>query len=202
MHDLTPSHLSLDELDAWLEGALAPDRQAHIETCFECRTLTRAERVLVRRLDVMEHLSPSPGFADRVMAEVAIPDPFALRSAGRLWARITASRRTMALAASIIAVVGLSMGGSIWWSVSHHETLVSLESWVQTQAGSWFWVGLRGIVSNLLEHPWYDPVRQLLGTPGRIALVSAVNMMVYIGGVLLMKRLLASPGPRVAHAHS
>ncbi len=200
MEGNSPLHLSLDEVDAWLDGRLAHARIAHIDTCFECRTRTRAERVLVRRLEAMERFAPRDGFADRVLAQVAIPDPFALRSARRLWARVHASRRTMAIAASLIAVVGLSMGGSIAWSLSHSETLAAWGSWLSAQAGSWFWVGLRGLVSNLLEHPWYNAVKQLVGTPSRLAIVSAINMVLYVGGVLLLKRLLALPGQRVAHA--
>ena len=200
MEGNSPLHLSLDEVDAWLAGRLAHARIAHIDTCFECRTRTRAERVLVRRLEAMERFAPRDGFADRVLAQVAIPDPFALRSARRLWARVHASRRTMAIAASLIAVVGLSMGGSIAWSLSHSETLTAWGSWLSAQAGSWFWVGLRGLVSNLLEHPWYNAVKQLVGTPSRLAIVSAINMVLYVGGVLLLKRLLALPGQRVAHA--
>ena len=69
-------------------------------------------------------------------------------------------------------------------------------------ASTWFWVGLRGAVSNLLQHPWYDTLKHLVGTPGRIATFSAINMALYVAGVMLMKRLLASPGQRVAHARS
>jgi hypothetical protein len=202
MKEHTPTHLSLDEVDAWLDGSLSEARRTHIESCFECRTLTRAERVLVRRLDAMEQFAPSPAFGDGVMARLDLPDPFALRTAYRFWDRVKASRRTLAIAASIMVVLGLSMGGSVAWSLSHHETLTSWGSWLTTQASSWFWVGLRGAVSNLLEHPWYDTLKHLVGTPGRVAAFSAINMAVYVGCVLLMKRLLAFPGQQVAHARS
>lgn len=200
MEGMNPLHLSSDEVDAWLDGRLDQSRLVHLDTCFECRTLTRAERVLVRRLEAMEQFAPGAGLADRVMAQVAIPDPFALRSARRLWQRVGASRRTLAIAAALVAVVGLSMAGSVAWSLSHSETLAAWGSWLSAQAGSWFWVGLRGLVSNLLEHPWYDTVKQVVGTPSRLAIVSAINMVLYIGGVLLLKRLLALPSQRVAHA--
>jgi len=200
MEDQSPLHLSTDEVDAWLDGSLAQPRLAHVDTCFQCRTLTRAERVLVRRLDAMGQFHPSPGFVDRVMDQVALPDPFALRAARRVWERVNASRRTLAIAASVIVVLGLSMGGSVAWSLSHSETIASWGSWLATQAGSWFWLGLRGLVSNLLEHPWYYALRNMVGTPERIAIVSAVNMVIYVSGLLLLKRLLALPGQRVAHA--
>ncbi|NNG16408.1 MAG: hypothetical protein HKM89_08005 [Gemmatimonadales bacterium] len=202
MKEHTPTHLSLEEVDAWLDGSLPETRQTHIESCFECRTLTRAERVLVRRLEAVERLAPSPAFAEGVMARLDLPDPFALRTAYRFWDRVKASRRTLAIAASIMVVLGLSMGGSVAWSLSHPETLSSWGSWLTAQASSWFWVGLRGAVSNLLEHPWYDTLKHLVGTPGRIAAFSAINMAVYVGCVLLMKRLLAFPGQRVIHARS
>ena len=202
MKEHIPTHLSLDEVDAWLDGSLPAARQAHIESCFECRTLTRAERVLVRRLEAMERFAPSAAFADGIMARLDLPDPFALHTAQHVWDRVNASRRTVAIAASILVVLGLSMGGSVAWSLSHPETLASWGSWLSIQASSWFWVGLRGAVSNLLEHPWYDTLKPLIGTPGRIAALSAMNMAVYVGCVLLMKRLLAFPGQRVAHARS
>ncbi len=193
-------HLSNDEVDAWLDGSLIQPRLGHIDACFQCRTLTWAERVLVRRLEAMERFEPNPGFVDRVMDQVALPDPFALRAARRVWDRVHASRRTLAIAASLIVVLGLSMGGSVAWSLSHSETLTAWGSWLATQAGNWFWLGLRGVVSNLLEHPWYYALRNVVGTPERIAIISAVNMVIYVGGLLLLKRLLALPGRRVAHA--
>jgi hypothetical protein len=200
MEEQRSLHLSNDEVDAWLDGSLSQPRRAHIDTCFPCRTLTRAERVLVRRLEAMGRFEPSPGFVDRVMDQVALPDPFALRATRRLWDRVHASRRTLAIAASLMVVLGLSMGGSVAWSLSHSETLTAWGSWLATQAGNWFWLGLRGVVSNLIEHPWYYALRDMVGTPERIAIVSAVNMVIYVGGLLLLKRLLALPGQRVAHA--
>jgi hypothetical protein len=53
-----------------------------------------------------------------------------------------------------------------------------------------------------MEQPWFAGFRGLLDDPGRLALASAFGTLVYVTGVLALRRLLAVPTPtqRVAHA--
>jgi hypothetical protein len=56
------------------------------------------------------------------------------------------------------------------------------------------------VASNVIEQPWYDGAKVLVGNPTRLALASAVASFAYLGGVLALRRLLALPTQGVAHA--
>ena len=73
-------HLSPDDFDAWMSGTLAPDTREHLDHCPECRERAEAEREIVGLLSSLSLMDPAPGFADRVMLSVSLPDPFSLRS--------------------------------------------------------------------------------------------------------------------------
>jgi hypothetical protein len=52
----------------------------------------------------------------------------------------------------------------------------------------------------VMEQPWYDGFKLLVGNPTRLALASAAASLAYLGGVLALRRLLALPTVGVAHA--
>jgi hypothetical protein len=78
-HDV---HLSAEQVQAFLDRALpAPDAakiEQHLQVCERCASEMHAWQVLFADLGAMSHhssLTPSGGFADRVMAQVAVPGP-------------------------------------------------------------------------------------------------------------------------------
>jgi hypothetical protein len=70
-----------------------------------------------------------------------------------------------------------------------------------TQGEQVAWFGLRSLASNFIEQPWYSTVRALFENPGRLALFSAMVSLAYLGGIVALRRLLALPTQRVAHAN-
>jgi hypothetical protein len=200
---MTPApgrHLSAEDLDAWLAGVLPPDAQSHLDRCPECLERTQAEQEIVSLLSALPLMSPAAGFADRVMLSVALPDPFALRSLESTRRRLFSSRRTVALAASVTLLLVCSMTASIVWTLGHQQSLAALGSWLAGEAGRAAWLAVRGLASNFIEQPWYAGVRNLAAHPTRLGLASAVASLAYIGGVVALRRLLALPTQRVAHA--
>jgi hypothetical protein len=197
MNPVPGPHLTPDDLDAWLSGALAPAAQEHLASCPSCQDRTETEREIVTLLGALPLMSPAAGFADRVMARVIVPQPFAARS---LRSRVFATRRTAVLAASLLVLVAGSMAGSIVWTLGHQDTLAALGTWLAGQARQAAWLGVRGVASNFIEQPWFAGLRSLAGSPGRLGLASALAMVAYLGGVLALRRLLALPTQQVAHA--
>lgn len=193
-------HLSPDDIDAWLIGALAPQLQRHVDDCQECLELLRAEREIADQIAALPLMSPETGFADRIMASVIVPDPFAIRSLQATRRRLFATPKSLAFAAGLVLVLLGSMGGSIVWTLAHQETLASIGAWLVNQGGQAAWLGLRGLASNFIEQPWYGGLRSLTENPGRLALISALASVAYLGGVFALRRLLALPTQRVAHA--
>lgn len=193
-------HLTPDDLDAWLTGALASAAQDHLTQCPACRDRAETEREIVALLGALPLMSPTAGFADRVMARVTVPQPFAVRSLRSVGARVFATRRTTALAAGLLVLVVGSMAGSIVWTLGHRETLAAFGGWLVTQAGQAAWLGIRGVASNFIEQPWFAGLKSLAASPSRLGLASALAMVAYLGGVLAFRRLLALPTQQVAHA--
>lgn len=193
------SHLSADEIDACLTGVPAPELQRHLDQCRSCLEQVQADREIAEQIRSLALMSPSEGFADRVMASVIIPDPFAIRSLQATRRRFFATPRSFAAAATLLVVLLGSMAGSIAWSLANQETMASLGSWLFAQGGQALWLGLQGLASNLLEQPWYGGLRSLAENPGRLALLSALGSLAYLGGLVALRRLLAVPTQRVAH---
>jgi len=194
------THLSPDEIDSWLSGNLAREWQQHLDQCQSCLERARIEREIVDQIATLPLMNPADGFSDRVMASVSVPDPFSIRSLQATRRRLFATRRSLAVAASLTLLILGSMGGSIAWSLANQETLASIGSWLLTAGGQMAWLSLRGVASNVIEQPWYTGVRSLLENPGRLAVASALATTVYLIGVLALRRLLALPTQQVAHA--
>jgi len=126
-----------------------------------------------------------------------VADPIALRS---LRQRIFASRRSMAIAASLaLALVG-SMAASVAWSLANQEILISAGNWVLAQGSQAGWFALRGLASNFIEQPWYESARAFADHPGRLAAALVALTLTYLSGMFALRRLLALPSQQVAHA--
>ena len=194
------SHLSADEIGACLSGAPAPEVQQHLEQCRACLEQVEADREIIEQIRSLPLMSPSEGFAERVMASVIIPDPFAIRSLQATRRRLFGTPRSFAAAASLLVVLLGSMAASIAWSLANQETMAGLGSWLFAQGGEALWLGLQGLATNLIEQPWYNGFRSLAENPARLALISALGSLAYLGGLVALRRLLAVPTQRVAHA--
>lgn len=200
MTQASSPHFSPDDIDLWLDGTLAAERARHLDECRRCLELVLAEREIVEAVAALPLPSPAAGFADRVMQSVAIPDPFAIRSLAAARRRLLASPRAAAIAAGLVLVVLGSMAGSAAWTLANQDTLAAWGSWLLAQGGQAAWLAVRGVASNVIEQPWYEGARALVADPGRLALASALASLAYLGGLLALRRLLALPAPRVAHA--
>jgi hypothetical protein len=194
------SHLSADEIDACQIGVPTPEIQRHLDQCSQCLEQVKIDREIAEQVAALPLISPTPGFADRVMARVVVPDPFAIRSLQATRRRLFSTPKSFAAAASFALVLLGSMVGSVVWSLGHQETLAALGSWLFAQGGQAVWLGIQGLASNLLEQPWYGGLKSLADNPGRLALFSALGSFAYLSGLIALRRLLAAPTRQVAHA--
>ena len=193
-------HLSPDEIEACITGVPAPDAQRHLDRCEACLEQVRADREIAEQIAALPLMSPADGFAERVMAAVLIPDPFAIRSLSATRRRLLSTRKSFAMAAGLVLVLAASMAGSVAWSLANQDTLAAVGSWVFAQGGQALWLGVQGLASNLIEQPWYTGLRSLLEDPVRLAMFSALGSFAYLGGLLALRRLLSAPPQQVAHA--
>lgn len=91
-------HLLPEEIDLLIDGeagfGVAPLR-AHVRSCAECQAEVETARLIAGELDLLPHFSPPPLFADRVMQQVQVFEPWhvAARDAvGRLVPQSTPAR--------------------------------------------------------------------------------------------------------------
>ena len=66
-------HLHTEEIELWAQGLLPAARAMHLADCSLCRVEAERERKVILELVQLPKFAPSPGFADRVMAQVKIP---------------------------------------------------------------------------------------------------------------------------------
>lgn len=193
-------HLTPDEIDSLLTGKPNPSELEHLNDCAECALLLGQHRAVVASLEALPQFSPGDEFADQVMFQVAVPDPFAMRSMATARRRVLETGRGRAWAASVaVALVGM-MAASIIWTSLNREALASAGSWLGGEATQWFWVALRGAFANVTEQPWFDSARNIIGGPARLAAVSACVMLLYVIGLMALRRLMALPTNGAAHA--
>lgn len=186
MTDLVAIHLTPDELDDWLAGSLARQREAHLHACADCRRLADADRALAHLLGTLPLHGPAAGFADRVMARVSV----------------RRRARPALVAAGLAAGVALPVLASVGWSLANPDTLTQLLQGTGSQVGQLGLATIRSLGSTLLAQPWYPWVRGLFESPARLGLVLGIGAVAYTGGLLMLRRLLALPTARVAHGQA
>lgn len=193
-------HLAPDDVDALLHDEPGAAVAQHLEHCADCRLLLRDQRRVAESIEALPLFAPSDEFADQVMFQVAVPDPFAMRSMATVRHRLLGNPRARAMAAASLIVMVGAMAASVIWTAAHREVLQAAGSWLGGEASQWFWVALRGTFANITEQPWFEPARRVLGGPARLALLSAGAMLLYAGGLMALRRLMALPSQGVAHA--
>lgn len=104
-------HLLPNEIDLLLDGdvgfGVAPLR-AHVAGCAECAAELDEARAVVEALDDLPHFTPSPLFADRVMARTQIFQPWHVAALDTARSAIPSrgpARVLVAIAASTTAVI-------------------------------------------------------------------------------------------------
>lgn len=190
-------HLTPDDIDLVLDGAMPPAIREHLNACAPCVALVRSERAVVRELGHLPRHVPSAGFEERVMARVLVRP--ARTSLAALRAGLFGTRQRAALAASVGIGLLVALGASIAWSATHQAELIALKQTVANEGMELLWTSLRALASMVIEQPWYGTLRAALDTPARLGVLATVGLLVYAGGVFALRRLLAAPIRRVAH---
>lgn len=180
-----PNHLTADDLDAFHTEALRSEMRIHLESCEDCRRLVILDRDVLSQMNRLPSYGPRPGFADRVMARVAIavPAPVPVLSYPKLTSRRIGS--LVALAAGMVV--------SVAWSAANRSLL---DGWV-AGAESALWSSGTALwhqtLAVLTGTSWFESLRQLTGAPVRLAATAILIVGSYAGGVVALRRL-AMPG--------
>jgi len=111
-------HLLPDEIDQLLDGeagfGVAP-LVAHVETCDRCRAELADARQVVSALEHLPHFAPSSRFAERVMGQVQVFEPWHVTALDTIKQWVPASRPARALGLTALAMLALVISVTAVW---------------------------------------------------------------------------------------
>ena len=130
-------HLLPDELDLLLDGETGFGVQqltAHLRDCAACRDELAALRAFVMHIETLPELAPSSRFADAVMHEVHVFEPWhvAIRTSVVGW--MPASPVARIAAGTALTGAASLVTGVAAWGWAHRETTVFVGSLVTERA--------------------------------------------------------------------
>ncbi len=108
---VSDTHLTPTDFDRLLDGEIGPDDAplwAHLEACPSCAAELDLAREVVFSLETLPDFAPAPGFADRVMQEVDVFEPWHV-AASETVLRLLPASRPARMWATLGAAAGLAM---------------------------------------------------------------------------------------------
>ncbi len=146
-------HLLPDELDLLLDGETGFGVQqltGHLRDCARCRDELTALRAFVLDIETLPELTPRSGFADRVMHEVHVFEPWqvAIRTSVADWMPASPAMR-IAAGTALTCAASLVTGASAWgWA--HRDATVFVGSLVTERAREGIFASLTATAQTLV----------------------------------------------------
>lgn len=172
-------HLLPDEIDQLLDGeagfGVAP-LQAHVDACAACRAELAEARQVVSALERLPHLAPFPLFADRVMAQVQVFEPWhvtALDSIKR-WVPASRSARLVGIGATSVFALLISVA-AVWTAVRLDAFLFFFDL-----AGQRARAALFDAVGSAIANTFGDAAVDALRTGGMPAVVGITGFLALV----------------------
>lgn len=200
-------HPTAERIEALVEGSLDQGEavvvESHVRGCAQCQVEAEELRSLFTALSRLERFTPSVGFAERIMLQVRLPDPWYVRAGQAVQTFIPRSRRGWAFASSMLAIPAVSFTALILWLLSKpyvtSEGLVAF-TWHRVSGGASDTINELGAAilhSNFAV--WFARGIEMLSGAGvrgagTAAVVIAATMAV--SGWILYKNLFRSPDRR------
>jgi hypothetical protein len=179
-------HLLPQELDLLVDGdvgfGVAPLR-AHAESCDDCRAQLDELRAIAAQLDTLPHFVPRHGFADRVMTQVQVIEPWHVALTNQARALVPQSTGLRVLAAVGAGLVATTISGSALWLAFRADLL----TW---SYGTMVNQGSKGLLAGLAA-----TARELVSSRGDLSVLAvgaAALTVTTLGAVLAFRRLAAT----------
>lgn len=204
-------HPAAEKLQTFVEGLLdAGDRavlESHLLGCPECQSEVEEWRSLYMVLGSMPVLAPSKGFANRVMAQITLPDPWYMRvpahMASRLQLFVPQTTRGWAAATACLALPMMFIAAVTAWVLSRPyitaQGVLSFTYVKATEAGHSIASGALSMVlqsdAALFAARGLDVVMNAgLGAAGALAV--ATSMATALSAWVLYQNLFRTPTKR------
>jgi hypothetical protein len=180
-------HLLPNEIDLLLDGevgfGVAPLR-GHVATCDQCSAELDSARAVVEALDHLPRFAPSPLFADRVLAEVRVFEPWHVSALDAARRYVPSSAPARVLVAAGASSVGLLLTVLTVWLTSRLDAFLFVSQLLFQRGRDAFLAGASAALGSLLGEPALTAIRAS-GTAGiAIAATAAV-----VAGLLAARTL-------------
>jgi len=189
-------HLLPEEIDLLLDGEVGFGVQplrAHVRGCDLCRRELEEARAVVRELESLPHLAPSPLFSERVMAQVQVIEPVhvAAVQTARRWLPESRPLRVMAGAAAVAVASVLSMVSL--WVFGNLETLAFFGGLVLDRTRDALFASLGSTLSGVFGPEAMEALRAS-GTAGLAA--TGIGLLLAIAAAAYGLRAVATASRR------
>ena len=185
-------HLLPDEIDLLLDGeagfGVAP-LKAHVRQCPECAAELEDARLVVAELDRLPHFAPSPLFADRVMQQVQIFEPWHVAALDSLRRFVPQSRPARVFAAAGGISLATFVTVALLWIGARLDVLALLGGAALDRAQT----GARAVLG--------DAVASALGASAHGVIQNGVGAAM-IAGTFVLALVVATVGVRAVASTS
>jgi hypothetical protein len=146
-------HLLPDELDLLLDGETGFGVQqlsAHLRDCAQCREELDALRAFVLDIETLPEIAPASGFADRVMNEVHVFEPWhvAVRTSVEGW--VPSSPLARIAAGTALTSAATLVTGAAAWGWAHRDATVFVSGMVTERARQGLFASLSSVAQELV----------------------------------------------------
>lgn len=185
-------HLLPDEFDLLVDeeiGFGVPELQVHVTECDQCRLELESARTVMSRIESLPHIAPSPLFAQKVMAQVNVFEPWHV-AAGNTIRALVPRYRPIRVALAAAALTGcVTLTTMALWIASRFDSAMLLAGMVYDAAAAAALGALTAVVG-----PRTVETLQTGGAPMVLTLASvvAVAAVASIIGIRRASRLLAA----------
>lgn len=191
---MSESHLRPTDFDRLLDGETGPDDAslwAHLEGCPSCAAELELARDVVLSLESLPEFAPSVGFADRVMREVDVFEPWHVAATDAVRPLVPASRPARVWA-GLGAVAGLSITTlAAGWLLARADFAFLLAASGLEQLRGQLAAAGRELLLAALGQPGLSAVQQASGTA---LLVMGLGFVVTVGlGIVGLRTLAVDP---------
>ncbi len=146
-------HLLPDELDLLLDGETGfgvSQLTAHLRECPQCSDELAALRAFVMDIETLPEMTPRVGFADRVMHEVHVFEPWlvAIRTSGDGW--VPSSPVARIAAGSALTGAATLVTGAAAWGWAHRDATIFVGGLVTERAREGLFASLTAAAQSLV----------------------------------------------------
>ncbi len=152
------------------------------------------DALIVRELSRLPSLEPSRGFADRVMAQVRLPEPRAVVALRRARAWVLEPRRALALGAAYAACAIVALGFAVPWVLQHSAGIGYGAGLVADRVLAAAREAGMAVAGRIFTSPSWETLRSLPVLREHLVPLLALLSVGYAAAGVALHRLLKTPG--------